>query len=136
MRARVREEGEILAIDAEHLRAIVQTDAELSELFMRAFILRRVGLIAVEQGDVVLIGSRHSAGTLRVQQFLTRNSFPHVNVDIDSDANVQALIERFHLSVDDIPVVICRGKVLKNPANEELAACLGMNPQVDAAQDS
>jgi len=134
IRARVREEGEILAIEAEQLRAIVQTDAELSELFMRAFILRRVGLITVEQGDVILIGSRHSAGTLRVQQFLTRNSYPHVNVDIDSDANVQALIERFHLSIDEVPVVICRGRVLKNPANEELAACLGMNPQVDAAR--
>jgi thioredoxin reductase (NADPH) len=134
VRARVREEGEILAIDAENLRTIVQTDAELSELFMRAFILRRVGLIAVEHGDVVLIGSHHSAGTLRVQQFLTRNSFPHVNVDVDSDANIQALIDRFHLSIDDIPVVICRGKVLKNPANEQLAACLGMNPQVDAAR--
>ena len=134
VRARVREEGEILAIDAEHLRAIVQTDAELSELFMRAFILRRVGLMAVEQGDVVLIGSRHSAGTLRVHQFLTRNSYPYVSVDIDSDANVQALIERFHLSIEEIPIVICRGKVLKNPVNEELAACLGMNPQVDAAR--
>jgi thioredoxin reductase (NADPH) len=134
VRARVREEGEILAIDSDNLRTIVQTDAELSELFMRAFILRRVGLIAVEHGDVVLIGSRHSAGTLRVQQFLTRNSFPHVNVDVDSDANVQALIERFHLSIDDIPVVICRGKVLRNPANEQLAACLGMNPQVDPAR--
>ena len=134
VRARVREAGEILAIDAENLRAIVQTDAELSELFMRAFILRRVGLIAVEHGDVVLIGSRHSAGTLRVQQFLTRNSYPYVNVDVDSDANVQALVDRFHLSVDCIPVVICRGKVMRNPANEQLAACLGMNPQVDAAR--
>ena len=134
IRARVREEGEIIAIDEEQLRGIVQTDAELSELFMRAFILRRVGLITVEHGDVVLLGSRHCAGTLRVRQFLTRNSFPHVNLDIDSDPGAQAIVERFQLTHDDIPVVICRGTVLKNPSNEQVAKCLGMNPQVDPAR--
>src|ERR1700752_1701166 len=134
VRARVREAGEILAIDRENLRTIVQVDAELSELFMRAFILRRVGLIAGGQGDVVLIGSRHSGGTLRVQQFLTRNAYPYLSVDVEGDPNLQAFIERFQVSVDEIPVVICRGTVLKNPSNEQLAKCLGMNPQVDAAR--
>jgi len=42
VRARVRRKARLLAIDSEHLRAIVQTDAELSEILMRAFILRRV----------------------------------------------------------------------------------------------
>jgi thioredoxin reductase (NADPH) len=133
VRARVREAGEVLAIGDDNLRGIVQTDAELSELFMRAFILRRVGLIASEQGDVVLIGSRHSAATLRVQQFLTRNGFPYVNLDVDSDPGVQSLLDRFQVSVDDIPVVVCRGeRVLRNPDNREIAACLGMNPQIDS----
>jgi thioredoxin reductase (NADPH) len=134
VRARVREAGEVLVIDEEQLRDLVQTDAELSELFMRAFILRRVALIATQQGDVILIGSRHSAGTLRVQQFLGRNGFPYVNVDIDSDPTVQGLLDRFHVSVDDIPVVLCRGKVLKNPSNEALAGCLGLNPLSDDAK--
>ena len=135
VRARVREDGEILAIDEEHLRAIVQTDSELSELFMRAFILRRVGLVSTAPGDVILIGSRHSAGTLRVQQFLTRNSYPYLSLDVDSDSSVQALLERFRVNVDDIPVVLCRGEqVLRNPSNEQLAACLGMNPQLDDAR--
>lgn len=131
VRARVGEAGEVLAIDAEHLRGIVQTDSELSELLMRAFILRRVGLIAVDPGDVVLIGSRHSAGTLRVQQFLTRNGFPYASLDVETDPSVQELLDRFHVSVEDVPVVLCRGEVLKNPGNEELAKCLEMNPQVD-----
>ena len=79
-----------------------------------------------------MIGSRHSAGTLRVQQFLSRNSFPYVNLDIDTDPSVQALLDRFHVTVEDIPVVICRGEnMAKNPSNEELAECLGMNPQID-----
>jgi thioredoxin reductase (NADPH) len=133
-RARVREAGEVLAIPDDELRKIVQTDARLSELIMRAFILRRVLLISntTQQGDVVLIGSRHSAGTLRVQQFLSRNAFPYVNIDVDTDPNVQALLDRFHVTVADIPVVICRGEnMAKNPSNEELAECLGMNPQID-----
>ena len=132
VRARVRADGEVLAIPDDQLRTVVQTDARLSELFMRAFILRRVALVATQQGDVVLIGSRHSAGTLRVQQFLSRNAFPFVNLDVDTDPGVQALLDRFHVTVEDIPIVICRGDTMaKNPSNEELAECLGMNPQID-----
>ena len=132
VRARVRSDGEVLAIPDDQLRTVVQTDARLSELFMRAFILRRVALVTAQQGDVVLIGSRHSAGTLRVQQFLSRNAFPFVNLDVDTDPSVQALLDRFHVTVEDIPIVICRGEAMaKNPSNEKLAECLGMNPQVD-----
>lgn len=132
VRARVHDDAELLAIPDDQLRTVVQTDARLSEVFMRAFILRRVALIAAQQGDVILIGSRHSAGTLRLQQFLTRNAYPYVNLDLDSDPSVQALLDRFHFAVDDIPVVICRGEMmLKNPSNEELAECLGMNPRID-----
>jgi thioredoxin reductase (NADPH) len=132
VRMRVREAGEILAIDDAHLRAIVQTDSELSELFMRAFILRRVAIITSQFSDVILLGSRHSAGTLRLQQFLTRNTYPFVNLDIDTDASVRDLLERFHVTIEDLPVVVCRASiVLKNPSNEEVAANLGMNQQID-----
>jgi thioredoxin reductase (NADPH) len=132
VRSRVREEGEVLVITEDRLRTIIQTDAELSELFMRAFILRRVSLIASQAGDVILLGSSHSAGTLRIQQFLTRNSFPFVNLDVNTDAAVQTLLERFHIKSDEVPVVLCRGEVvLKNPSNEEVAACLGMNQEID-----
>jgi thioredoxin reductase (NADPH) len=134
VRIRMREDGEVLAIDLEQLRAIVQNDTELSDIFMRAFILRRVGLVASQNSDVVLVGSAHSADTLRLQQFLTRNSYPYVNFDVDKDPSVLAMLTRFHVGVEDIPVVLCRGEtVLKNPANDEVAGCLGMNPQFDDA---
>jgi thioredoxin reductase (NADPH) len=132
VRMRVREAGEALAIPEDRLRTIIQTDAELSELFMRAFILRRVGLITSQAGDVILLGSNHSAATLRLQQFLTRNTFPFVYLDTDADPSVRTLFERFHVKIDDIPVVLCRGAaVLKSPSNEEVAACLGMNQKID-----
>jgi thioredoxin reductase (NADPH) len=132
VRVRVREAGEILAIDGAHLRTVVQTDYELSELLMRALILRRAALLTSGSSDVILLGSANSAGTLRLQQFLNRNSFPYVNLDIDSDASVRGLLERFHVQVEDLPVVVCRGSVvLKNPSNEEVASNLGMNQQIE-----
>jgi thioredoxin reductase (NADPH) len=134
VRARVREDGEVIAIEREDLRRLVQGDAELSELFMRAFILRRMGLISAEQGDVILIGSSHSADTLRLRQFLGRNGFPYVSVDVDRDPDVAALLERFQVGIDEVPVVVCRGEqVLRNPSNQQIAECLRMNPEIDDA---
>jgi thioredoxin reductase (NADPH) len=132
VRMRVREGGEVLAIDEPQLRTIFQTDSELSELFMRAYILRRMLLMTSQTSDVILLGTTRAAGTLRLQQFLTRNSYPFVNLDIDTDPSVRDLLERFHVKVEDLPVVICRGSiVLKNPSNEEVAANLGMNQRID-----
>ena len=77
VRARVRADGEVIELSRERLLALVQTDSEISEIIMRAFILRRVQLIAQDLGDVGLIGSHHCAGTLRVKEFLTRNGHPY-----------------------------------------------------------
>jgi thioredoxin reductase (NADPH) len=85
-RVRVVEAGEVLSIPESQLRTIVQTDSEIMEIFMRAFILRRMGLVSQEQGgDVILVGSRTSSGTLRLVQFLTRNTYPFALKDIDTD---------------------------------------------------
>lgn len=131
-RARAIEAGEVLELTREHLLALVQMDPELSEIFMRAFILRRVELIAHGLGDVVLIGSRHSPGTLRIKEFLTRNGHPHAYIDLDHDADVQDLLDRFHVGVHDVPVLICRGAlVLRNPNNRQVADCLGFNDAID-----
>jgi thioredoxin reductase (NADPH) len=133
VRGRVREDGEVLALDGEGLRRVVQGDTELSDIFMRAFILRRVALLAHGYGDATLIGSTHSAGTLRVQEFFTRNSHPFAYLDVDRDPEVQVLLDRFHVGVGDVPIVLCRGeKVLKNPSNEEVADCFGLSSTHDS----
>jgi thioredoxin reductase (NADPH) len=132
VRMRVSADGEVLEIDESCLRTIVQTDSELGELFLRAFILRRVGLIQSQAGDAILLGSSHSADTLRLQQFLTRNTYPYLYMDVHEDAAARELQERLRLKASDLPVVLCRGVVaLKNPSTEEVAACLGMNQSVD-----
>ena len=134
VRARAKTEARVLRLEHDALQTVVQTEPELSEIFMRAFILRRVGLILGHQGDAVVLGSQHSAATLRLQAFLTRNGHPYRYVDVDADPDVQSMLDQFHVAVTDVPVLICRGdKVLKNPTNAEAADCLGFNPAMDAA---
>jgi thioredoxin reductase (NADPH) len=135
LRARASESGEVIELDHEHLLSLVQTDSELSELIMRAFIIRRVELIAHGLGDVVLVGSNHCSGTLRVKEFLTRNGHPYSYIDLDRDADVQVLLDRFHVTAADVPVLICRGEVvLRSPTNQQIADCLGFNEAIDQTQ--
>jgi thioredoxin reductase (NADPH) len=132
VRIRAIEAGEVVELDRENLLALVQTDSELSELIMRAFILRRVELIAHGLGDVVVVGSNHCSGTLRVREFLTRNGHPYSYIDLDRDTGVQDLLDQFHIGPEDVPVLICRGEVvLRNPTNQQIADCLGFNAGID-----
>ncbi len=135
LRARASESGEVIEVDREHLLVLVQTDSELSDILMRAFILRRVELIAHGLGDVVLVGSNHCSGTLHVKEFLTRNGHPYSYIDLDHDADVQDLLDRFYVAAADVPVLICRGEVvLRNPTNQQIADCLGFNDAIDQTQ--
>jgi thioredoxin reductase (NADPH) len=135
VRTRVLEAGEVIEVDRERLQTLVQTESELGEIIMRAFIVRRVALISGGLGDVVLVGSDHSSATLRIKEFLTRNAHPYTYVDLDRDADVQGLLDRFQVSIDEVPVLVCRGDVvLRNPTNVRIAECLGFNEVIDATQ--
>ena len=135
VRLRVSEPGEVIQLGREQLLGLVQADSELSEIFMRAFILRRVELIARSIGDVVLVGSSHCAETLRIREFLTRNGHPYAFVDVERDPDIQELLDRFKVAIDDVPITICRGQlVLRNPSNQQLADCLGFNDAIDRTQ--
>jgi thioredoxin reductase (NADPH) len=134
-RGRVTEPGEFLELTGDDLRSLVARDAELSDIFMRAFILRRLQLISQGQGNVILLGSRHSANTLRLREFWSRNGYPYRYVDLDADNTSQELLDRFAVTPSEIPVVICSGRsVLRNPSNQELADCLGFNTTIDESQ--
>jgi thioredoxin reductase (NADPH) len=124
--------GHVVTLDRSNLQKLMQGDSELGEMFMRAFIVRRLALLANFEGDAILLGSNNSSGTLRIRDFLLRNGHPFSFVDLDKDDDVQSLLEKFQVCVADIPVFICRGQqVLKNPTNEEIAGCLGLNSSVD-----
>ena len=134
VRGRVTEPGEFLELTGDALRTVLNKDAELSEILMRAFILRRLELISRNAGNLILMGSDHSAATLQLREFLVRNSHPYNYVDLDADKTSQELLDRFGVKVDEIPVIICNaGVVLRNPTPKKLADCLGFNSDVTDA---
>jgi thioredoxin reductase (NADPH) len=133
--ARATKLGKVIELDHPQMLGLVQTDAELSDILMRAFILRRVELIAAGIGDIILIGSTHSASTLRIKEFLMRNGHPYSYIDLEHDSDVQNLLDSFQISANEIPVLIFRGQlVLRNPGNQQIADCLGFNELIDQAQ--
>jgi thioredoxin reductase (NADPH) len=135
VRARVVKSGKVIELNHEQLLNLIQTDSDLSDILMRAFILRRVELIAAGVGDIILIGSIHSAGTLRIKEFLMRNGHPYSYIDLERDPDVQNLLDSFKISASEIPVLICRGQiVLRDPSNQQIADCLGFNEAIDQTQ--
>lgn len=132
---RITEAGNFLELSGEGLRSLITRDAELSEIFMRAFILRRLELIRHGFGNVILLGSRYSAKTLELREFLTRNGHPYAYVDLDLDKTSQELLDRFEVKRDEVPVVICPAHgVLRNPTIQKLAEGLGFNTRIDETQ--
>ncbi len=132
VRGRVASDGEVIVVDRAALRTLVQRDAELSEILMRAFILRRTALMSEDNNDLVLLGSRHSGSTQHIREFLSRNGQPFTYEDVETDPSVQVLFDRFHIGVNDVPVIVCRsGHILKNPTIESLASQLGLSAELD-----
>ena len=131
-RARATKPGNVIEMDRQNMMALLQSDAEIGDILMRAFILRRVELVAAGVGDVVLIGSSNSARTFQIKEFLMRNGHPYNYIDLENDSEVQHLLDNFHILANDIPVLICQGKfVLRNPNNQQIANCLGFNELIN-----
>jgi thioredoxin reductase (NADPH) len=134
-RCQVTQSGTLLELSARDLRTLIGKDAELSDIFMKAFLARRLTLRDTGQGNVVVLGSRYSADTLAIREFLTRDGHPFTYFDLDSDPMTQELLDRFGVRADDIPVVICNNAVvLRNPSPNEVADTLGFNPNIDDSQ--
>jgi len=132
--ARASEETVLLRVRRADFRRLVSTEADIGEIVMRAFILRRVGLIRHVHGGVVVVGSAHTADTLRLVQFLSRNAYPHRLVDTEHDAGGDGFLDCFSLSAADLPVVIAPGhRVLRKPSLAQLADDLGLTETFDHA---
>ncbi len=135
VRGRVAASGEFIELSSPQFLTLIARDAELNEIFMRAFIMRRILLLSSGLGNIILLGSRHSSQTLRLREFLSRNGHPHQYIDLDVDKGSQDLLDRFHVKVEEIPVVICNGRtVLRNPTTQALAKCLGLNAAIEPTQ--
>ena len=134
-RCKVEESGSLLELKARDLRALIAKDTELSDIFMQAFLARRLSLRDAGHGNAVILGSKYSAGTLTLREFLTRDGYPFTYVDLDADPVAQEFLDRFDIKLTDIPVVICNAaQVLRNPSVREVADALGLNTGFDATQ--
>jgi thioredoxin reductase (NADPH) len=133
--ARAGEQSVLLRVRRADFRRMVSTESDIGEIVMRAFILRRVGLIRHVHGGVVVVGPAHGADTLRLVQFLTRNAYPLRLLDTEADAEAGGFLDCFSLTPGDLPVVIAPGRqVLKNPSLTKLADELGLTEDFDHEQ--
>ena len=123
---------EAIVIPPDRLRALLVAEAELGERIMRALILRRVGLLEIGVGGPVIVGKEGDVDVLRLENFLSRNGHPHQRLDPEADADAMALIERFHVAPEELPIVLCPdGRLLRNPTEGSLARCLGLVGPID-----
>jgi thioredoxin reductase (NADPH) len=129
--ARAQSPVDALVIPPEKLRALLIAEAALGERIMRALILRRVGLIQDGAGPII-VGDGEHGDVLRLSNFLRRNGYPHQSLDPNTDDDARALLQRFHVDADRLPIVVCPGgALLMNPTEPQLARCLGLIGPLD-----
>jgi thioredoxin reductase (NADPH) len=123
---------EAVAIPPDRLRALLVAEADLGERIMRALILRRVGLIEAGAGPVI-VGDEANADVLRLTNFLRRNGHPFHDLDPQKDISARTLLDRFEVTPEELPIVLCpAGQLLKNPSEDQLARCIGLVGKLDA----
>jgi thioredoxin reductase (NADPH) len=129
------EDVEAFIIAPERLRDVLVQEAALGERIMRALILRRTNLLELSAGGPIIIGRSDSNDVMRLQGFLRRSVQPHRVLDPEHDADAAALVERFHIDIHHLPIVLCpSGKILRNPGENELARCMGLVRRIDEAR--
>ncbi|MBK8175084.1 MAG: FAD-dependent oxidoreductase [Rhodospirillales bacterium] len=125
-------ECRVVRISPAGFRRLMTGEPDIAEIIMRAFILRRIGLIRYRQSGVIVLGPGHAGDTLRLQRFLSRNGYPHRLLDSETDPESTDFLECFELTPEELPVVIAPGeRVLRNPSNAALADELGLTETVD-----
>jgi thioredoxin reductase (NADPH) len=129
--ARALTDVEAVSIPPDRLRALLVAEAELGERIMRALILRRVGLIESGAGPII-IGDEGQGDVLRLVNFLRRNGHPYQRLDAVGDSCAETLIAQFHVTPDELPIVLCPGgQLLRNPSEHQLARCVGLVGPID-----
>src|SRR6185436_6011874 len=122
-----------LIFSPDRMRALLIAEAELGERLMRSLILRRTQMLREGVGGPVIVGRSENPNVVRLQGFLARNGTPHMHLDPDTDPEAKALIDRFHIDPEQLPIVICPGggEVLRNPSEDQLARCIGLVGPID-----
>lgn len=129
---RARGATRALRVRRPDFRRLAATEADIGEIMMRAFILRRTGLISHAQGGVVIVGSGHGGHTQLLRTFLARNGYPHRLLDTDDDPDAEGFVQCFEVANEQLPVVLSPGDhLLRRPSIAELADALGIAETLD-----
>lgn len=124
-------DSDVVVVAPEKLRALLIAEADLGERIMRALILRRVGLIESGAGPII-VGDEANGDVLRLINFLRRNGHPYRNLDPAADSCARTLVERFEVTPEELPIVLCPGgQLLRNPSEDQLARCVGLVGKLD-----
>ncbi|HEY6515533.1 MAG TPA: FAD-dependent oxidoreductase [Steroidobacteraceae bacterium] len=124
-------EVEALLISTARLRDLMVEEVDLGERIMRALILRRVALLQSTVVGPVIVGRETNRDVLRLEGFLSKNGYPHRRLDPDTDSCAGTLLNRFEVSRDELPIVVCpNGSFLRNPTENQLGRCLGLSRAV------
>lgn len=130
---RMGADGKVVRVAREQFRELLAAEPDIGDVVMRAFILRRIGLIENTLGGVLLVGERNSPDLLRIQRFLRRNGYPSKTVLLDEESEAETLLDRFTTTRDELPLVVCHGEeVLKQPSNYEVSQCVGLTESPDS----
>jgi thioredoxin reductase (NADPH) len=121
-----------LLIASARLRDLMVEEVVLGERIMRALILRRVALLESTLVGPIIVGRETNRDVLRLEGFLGNNGYPHRRLDPDSDSCARTLVERFEVTRDELPIVLCpNGQLLRNPSEHQLARCLGLSREIE-----
>jgi len=123
----------LVRVERLAFRRLIAAEPDIGEVVMRAFILRRVGMMLHGEAGIALIGPAHGAATVRIESFLRRNGLPHRQIDTETDADAGGFLECFRLAPEDLPVVVVRGQALRRPSNGQVADALGLTVELDPA---
>ena len=117
----------ILRIPVEHVHTIMDQELELSELILRAFLVRHARLTRLGSG-LTLVGSRFDVNTRRLLEVLSRNRLSSKWLDLEGEPEAEALLRRLNVPVADLPIVVVPGgELLRNPSSRALLDALGLS---------
>ena len=131
----------VLRVPREQFAKLMTAEPEIGNIVIRAFILRRLGLVDNAQGAVTLIGMPRTEGMLELERFLRRNAHPvrivragdaarEVEGALPAGVTGEDVVEAS--AAGQLPMAVCPGgEVLRRPNRAQRAECLGVTESPD-----
>jgi len=125
----------VVAVAEERLRGVLGEDESLSDIVLRAFLLRQARLLRLGAG-VTVVGSRFDRRTRAVLEFLVTERVPMSWIDLETDPESESLLRQFAIAPADTPLVLTAGgAMLTNPDASRVRQELGLSSTARGRED-